>query len=396
MALILENARVFRGGVLKKANVKLSDGMIAAVGENIPVSADDVRFSCEEQILIPGFADVHVHLREPGFSEKETIAAGTAAAKRAGVSVCCPMPNLDPAPDTLAHLEAELALIRRDAQVRVVPVGCLTMGRAGKEPADLEAMAPYVCAFSDDGSGVADTAVMRECMKRIAAFDGLVTAHCEFKGYRGNASEWRMIKRDIKLVRETGCRYHVCHLSTRESLELVREAKAEGLPVTCETAPHYLLLCDDARREDTDGRFIMNPPLRSLEDQRAMVAGLADGSIDCIATDHAPHTPADKARGAMGIVGMETAFPVLFTDLVNRGFVSFARLIDAMSVRPRDIFRLGGGRIEPGQPAELALLDLNAGYAIDPGEFASKGRNTPFEGWPVKGRVTKLFGARGE
>ena len=209
MTLILENARILRDGLLRQTSVRIQDGRITDVGESVPVSAEDVLFSCGNQLLIPGFADVHVHLREPGFSEKETIATGTAAAKRAGVSVCCPMPNLNPAPDTLAHLEKELALIRRDAQVRVVPVGCLTMGRAGKEPADLEALAPHVCAFSDDGSGVADTAVMRECMKRIAAFDGLVAAHCEFKGYRGNESEWRMIKRDIKLVRETGCRYRV-------------------------------------------------------------------------------------------------------------------------------------------------------------------------------------------
>ncbi len=231
-------------------------------------------------------------------------------------------------------------------------------------------------------------------MKRIAAFDGLVAAHCEYKGYRGNESEWRMIRRDIRLVRETGCRYHVCHLSTKEGLELVREAKAEGLPVTCETAPHYLTLCADVLREDTDGRFRMNPPLRSVEDQRAMVKGLADGSIDCIATDHAPHTPADKAGGAMGVIGMETAFPVIFSELIGTGFVSLERAIDAMSVRPRDIFRLGGGRIEPGQPAELALLDLTTGYTIHAADFASKGRSTPYEGRQVWGRVTKLFGCR--
>ncbi len=391
MTRILQGVRTYRDGAWEQLNVAIRDGMIVGASSDFEVSASDVLFSCRENtVLIPGFADVHVHLREPGFSEKETIAAGTASARRAGVSVVCPMPNLKPAPDTLEHLEQELRLVRRDAECRVVPVGCLTMERAGHEPAALEELAPHVCAFSDDGSGVRDTGVMRECMQRIAAFDGLVAAHCEDPCREGNASEWRMIERDIALVQETGCRYHVCHLSTKESLELVREAKRSHLPVSCETAPHYLTLTESDRAGDTDGRFHMNPPLRSHEDREALIEGLSDGSIDCIATDHAPHTREDKLRGAMGIVGMETAFPVVYTRLVKTGLVSLERVIDAMSVRPRSLFRLGGGRIAAGEPAELALIDLQDCYTIHACDFATKGRSTPFEGWRVYGRVLPL------
>lgn len=395
MTWILRGARVFHEGAWEKTDVAVSDGMIVGTSKDFEVRATDVLFSCPENtVLIPGFADVHVHLREPGFSGKETIATGTASAVRAGVSVVCAMPNLDPAPDTPEHLERELALIRRDARCRVAPLGCLTMGRAGREPAALEALAPHVCAFSDDGSGVADDGVMRACMQRIAAFDGLVAAHCEDLRYEGNASEWRMIERDLGLVQETGCRYHVCHLSTREGLELIRGAKRSGLPVSCETAPHYLTLTAESRAEDADGRFHMNPPLRSAADRAALIEGLADGSVDCIATDHAPHTRADKARGAMGIVGMETAFPVVYTRLVRTGLVSLERVIDAMSVRPRALFRLGGGRVEAGCPAELALLELDETYTLRAEDFATRSRSTPFESWRVQGRVLRLFGAK--
>jgi len=330
-----------------------------------------------------------VHLREPGLSYKETVAAGTAAAARGGFSVVCAMPNVNPAPDSFENLARMQEILRRDACVRVIPVGCITKAREGRALADLEALAQHVCAFSDDGSGVADNGLMREAMRRIAAFDGLVAAHCEDTRYEGNASEWRQIERDLSLVEETKCRYHVCHLSTREGLALVREAKRAGLPVTCETAPHYLTLTAADRDADTDGRFHMNPPLRPAADCDAMVEGLADGAIDCLATDHAPHTLADKRAGAMGVIGLETAFPVVYTALVRRGLLTLPRLINAMSVAPRRIFHLGGGEIAVGEAADLTLLDLGDEYVIDPSTFASLGRNTPFAGWKVWGRTMR-------
>ena len=384
MGLTAKGARVFERGAFVKRDIVIEDGKIVAAADHLPVSTTDVLFSCENTIWLPGFADVHVHLREPGFSEKETIRTGTLAAKRAGYDAVCAMPNLAPPPDTPEHLAAELACIRRDAAVRVFPVGCLTMGRKGREPAALEALSGEVCAFSDDGSGVMDDGVMRECMERIRAFDGLVAAHCEDTRFESRAAEWKMIERDIKLVAETGCRYHVCHLSTRESLALVREAKKDGLPVSCETAPHYLVLDRSMREGDPDGRYHMNPPLREKDDCEALIEGLCDGSIDCIATDHAPHTAADKQKGAMGIVGMETAFPVLYTKLVREGRVPLERIADAMCVRPREIFRLPA-------PESLIGIELGTPYTLRASDFATMGRNTPFDGWTVWGRVLHDF-----
>ncbi|MEA4824056.1 MAG: dihydroorotase [Clostridiaceae bacterium] len=394
MALILQCARVYTRDAFTNKDIAIEDGKIVAMGKNIPVSTTDLLFSCENMILIPGFADVHVHLREPGFSEKETIRTGSKAAARGGYGVVCSMPNINPAPDTREHLSEQLRLIGRDAAIRVAPVGCLTMGRQGKMPAALEELAPDVCAFSDDGAGVMDDGVMRECMERIRAFDGLVAAHCEDTRYDGNASEWKMIERDLALAAETGCRYHVCHLSTREGLSLIRDAKKAGLRVSCETAPHYLVLDEGDREGDTDGRYHMNPPLRSRADREAMLAGVADGSIDCIATDHAPHTAADKQKGAMGIIGMETAFPVVYTKLVREGVLTLERVVDAMSVRGRELFRVGGGRIMPGEPAEVTCIDLGTPYTIHAEGFASKGRNTPFDGLRVYGRIVRNFAVK--
>ena len=360
--------------------------------------------------VVPGLVDVHVHLREPGFSYKETIATGTAAAAAGGYTLVCAMPNLNPAPDTAATLAVQRELIAREAVVKVVPYGCITRGqRGGGELADLAAMAPSVVGFSDDGRGVQDDETMRRAMVEAARLGKPIVAHCEVNellrggyihdgdycrahGHRGISSEsdWRQVERDLRLVAETGCRYHVCHVSTKESVELVRQAKAAGLAVSCETAPHYLLLCDEDLQEE--GRWKMNPPLRSRADRAALVEGIQDGTIEVIATDHAPHSAEEKSRGlersAMGIVGLECAFGVLYTGLVRTGVVTLERLVELMSVNPRRLFGFGGG-LRPGEAADFTVLDLDTPYAIDPERFRSKGRATPFAGRTVTGRAVR-------
>ena len=362
--------------------------------------------------VVPGLVDVHVHLREPGYGYKETIATGTAAAAAGGYTLVCPMPNLNPAPDSLETLDVERALIARDAVVRVIPYGCISRGRRGGGPtADLEAMAPYVAGFSDDGCGVQSEEDMRRAMIEAARLNKPIVAHCEVNellrggyihdgaycrahGHRGisSESEWRQVERDLRLVAETGCRYHVCHASTAESVELVRRAKAAGLAVSCETAPHYLLLSDEDLQEE--GRWKMNPPLRSRADREALVAGLLDGTIEVIATDHAPHSAEEKSRGlagsAMGIVGLECACGVLYTGLVRRGILPLERLIDLMSVAPRRLFGFGGG-LAAGEAADFTVLDLDTPYTIDPETFRSKGRSTPFAGRRVTGRAVRTY-----
>ena len=353
-----------------------------------------------EYTVLPGFCDVHVHLREPGFSYKETIASGTRAAARGGYTALCAMPNLDPVPDSAEHLEKELSLIERDAAVTVLPYGAISVGEQGRELADLEGMASRVVAFSDDGKGVQDAGLMREAMQRCRALGKLLAAHCEDNsllrggcihdgayaaahGYPGicSESEWRPVARDLELAAQTGCGYHVCHVSTKESLRLIRQAKRDGLDVSCETAPHYLLLDENDLQED--GRFKMNPPLRSREDREALLEGLTDGTIDCIATDHAPHSAEEKARGlrgsAFGIVGLETAFPLLYTELVRGGVLSLEALTDLLCTRPRARFGIPMGE-------DFSLWDLNAAYESDPAEFLSLGRATPFAGRKVFGR----------
>ena len=407
MRTLFERASIYCGGRFAEGDLLLEGDRIAAVGSALEAPGArriDARGLC----LLPGLVDVHVHLREPGAPQKETIATGTAAAARGGYTAVCAMPNLSPAPDTPEHLERELEIIRRDARVRVYPYATITRGRRGcGEPVDFEAMKEQVVGFSDDGCGVQDEALMREAMRRAAAADRPVAAHCEVDellrggyihdgawcrahGHRGicSESEWRQVERDIRLAAETGCRYHVCHVSTRRSVELVRRAKAAGLSVSCETAPHYLLLCDEDLRDE--GRFKMNPPLRSRDDRQALLEGIADGTIEVVATDHAPHTAAEKALGlagsAMGIVGLETAFPLLYTRLVLPGVVPFEKLVALMADNPRRLFRVEGG-IAPGASADLMLFDPAACYAVDPAEFLSKGRSTPFEGWKVRGRT---------
>ena len=405
--LLLKGGLVAASDGIRTRDILVRDGKVAALGPGLDAPEEATVVEMGGLLLTQSFADIHVHFREPGFTAKETIATGSAAAARGGYGVVCAMPNLDPVPDTPEHLAVEQAAIDRDAVIDVLPYCAITKGRKGLELVDIHALKDRCVAFSDDGSGVQDEAVMRRAMETAAREDVIIAAHCEDNallrggyihdgryaashGHRGicSESEWGQIARDLALAEETGCRYHVCHISTRESVTLIRAAKARGIRVTCETGPHYLTLCEDDLRED--GRFKMNPPLRSAADREALIEGLADGTIDAIATDHAPHTAEEKGRGlkgsAMGIVGLETAFPVLYTKLVQTGRIAPERLLDAMTTAPRRIFRIGGGLAE-GAPADLVAIDLEHPFTIDPRRFASKGKATPFEGWRVWGRV---------
>lgn len=354
----------------------------------------------KKYIIVPGLCDVHVHFREPGFSYKETIASGSAAAAHGGYTAVCTMPNLDPVPDSAEHLQVQLDAIKRGAAIKVLPYGAITVGEKGEKLADMEAMSDKVCAFSDDGKGVQNDEMMREAMTAAKRLGKIIAAHCEdnsllFGGYihdgeyakahghRGisSASEYKQIERDLRLVEETGCAYHVCHISTKESVELIRQAKAHGVNVTCETAPHYLVLCDEDMQED--GRFKMNPPLRSLEDKQALIEGIKDGTIDMIATDHAPHSAEEKGRGLekslMGVVGLETAFPVLYTELVMKNIITLDRLVELMSFKPKERFGIDTEN-------DFAVFDISEAYKIDPEDFLSMGHATPFAGREVFGR----------
>ena len=410
MRQLLRGATVYCRGRLQKSDVSLLDGRIERFSPDISPVGFDLVFPLAGQLLIPGLVDVHVHLREPGFCLKETIATGTRAAARGGYTYVCAMPNLNPPPDTYEHLWQELTAIGRDTCVRVKPYGCITMGQRGEgELVDFAALAPYVAGFSDDGRGVQDEATMRRAMEGVAAVGGVLAAHCEQNdllrggyihdgaycrahGHRGisSESEWRPIERDLRLARETGCKYHVCHVSCKESVDLIRRAKDAGVDVTCETAPHYLLLCDEDLRED--GRYKMNPPLRARADRDALVAALREGTIDMVATDHAPHTAEEKARGlagsAMGVVGLECAFAVLYTGLVETGRLSLERLLQAMTDAPRRRFALPPRDWSPGQQADLTAFDPHVDTAVNPDEFLSKGRATPFAGMPVHAQCT--------
>ena len=343
--------------------------------------------------ILPGLTDVHVHLREPGFLYKETMKTGTLSAAAGGFTDIFSMPNLDPCPDTVENLEIQLAAIERDACVRVYPYGAITMGERGQELSDMERLADHVIAFTDDGRGVASEEMMREAMKRAKALGKLIVAHCEDENFpkESSESEWKQLERDIRLIRETGCSYHVCHVSTRESIELVRKAKEEGLDITCETAPHYLTISND--QVEDDGRFKMNPPIKGPEDREVLLEAIADGTIDMIATDHAPHSRDEKSRGfadsAFGIVGMETAFPVMYTKLVETGIITADRLIQLMCDGPRKRFGLPGTSIASelsSAAPTFAIWDLDSRYRIDPEGFQSMGRSCPFEGWTVTGR----------
>ena len=348
--------------------------------------------------ILPGFTDVHVHLREPGFLYKETVKTGTMAAAAGGFTDIFSMPNLDPCPDSREHLDVQLDAIKKDAIVRVRPYGAITVGEQGKEMADLEAMADDVIAFSDDGRGVESDDMMEEAMTRAKKLGKMIVAHCEDERYPKDSAEteWKQLERDLKLVRKTGCSYHVCHISTKESVELVRKGKAEGLDISCETAPHYLTITRDEIQDH--GRFKMNPPIKSATDRDALIEALQDGTIDMIATDHAPHSIEEKSKGfagsAFGIVGLETAFPVFYTKLVETGCVSLEKTIELFYINPRKRFGLDVMTISEMLSSErpgFSIWDLDETYDIDPQQFLTKGRSTPFEGWTVKGRCIATY-----
>ena len=394
-----------RYGISKRQDVLVVGSKIERIADDIMPQEGDKVYDCEGLVVMSGFVDLHVHLREPGFSSKETIATGTAAAAHGGFTTVCSMPNLAPAPDTMEHLQQQLDIIERDAVVKVLPYATITCKRVGEDLVDFAALKPYVAGFSDDGTGVQSQEVMRQAMIEVAKNDSIIAAHCEVdellrggyihdgeyaakNGHRGicSESEWLQVERDIELAAETGCRYHVCHISTKETVELVRKAKARGLKVTCETGPHYLTMCDMEIKEE--GRFKMNPPIRSAADRDALVAGLQDGTIDVVATDHAPHTAEEKSRGlersAMGVVGLETSFAVIYTKLVRQGIISLEKAVDVMAEAPRKIFNLGGGLCE-GEAADITVFDLEKEFTVDPSTFLTKGRSTPFEGWHLQG-----------
>lgn len=389
-------------GVFKTADVTVSGGRISVSECGSSDCSSDKGAS--SLFVFPGFADVHVHLREPGFSYKETVKTGTASGARGGYVALCPMPNLSPAPDCLENLQAQLDIIKRDACIEVLPLGTITNGRKGEELSDMESMADNVAGFSDDGSGIQTDALMRQAMIKAKQLGKIIVAHCEDlsliekggcihkgefaakNGFVGisSESEWKQVERDLRLVEETGCAYHVCHVSTKETVELIRAAKAKGLDVTCETGPHYLTMTDMDIKDE--GRFKMNPPIRSHEDRAALLAGLIDGTVDMIATDHAPHSAKEKSKGlsgsAMGVVGLETAFAVLYTELVKTGKLSLERLIYAMSIAPARRFSLHTGY----ENGSMCVFDTACEYTVDPSEFLSMGRATPFEGNRVFGR----------
>ena len=416
MRYLLQNAQILSsGGVFRAADVLLSGGRIVSIGDRISCPADAVSIDLHKAVLFPGFVDVHVHLREPGFSYKETIRTGTLAAAHGGFAHVAAMPNLDPVPDCAAALAVQRAIIEKDALVHVHPYGAVSVGEKGERLADLDGLAPGVIAFSDDGRGVQSESLMREAMMQCRRLGKILAAHCEDNsllhggyihdgayarahGHRGicSESEWGPIARDLRLAEETGCAYHVCHVSTKESVALIRAAKRRGVDVTCETAPHYLTFTDEDLQED--GRFKMNPPLRAREDRDALIEGLLDGTIDMLVTDHAPHSREEKARGleksAMGVVGLETSFAASYTALVQTGILPLEKLVDLMHGAPMRRFGCGTELAE-GQPADLTAFDLTRTYTVDPETFLTMGRATPFAGRALTG-VCKLTMIGGE
>ena len=386
--MILNNAFVYRNGRMEQQNYELKVGGVGFLS--------DFNKLC----IFPAFCDVHVHFREPGFSYKETIRTGSLAAARGGYTDVCTMPNLNPVPDSAENIKEQIKIIERDAAVRVHPYAAITVGEKGEMLTDMKALSPYCIAFSDDGKGVQSEAMMRSAMLKAKVLGKIIAAHCEdnsllcggyihkgeyarLHGHKGicSASEWKPIERDLRLAKETGCKYHVCHISCKESVELIRKAKAEGVDVTCETAPHYLIFNDMDLKES--GNFKMNPPIRSEEDRQALIEGIRDGTIDMIATDHAPHGSEEKSRGLenslMGVVGLETAFPVMYTYLVKKGIITLERLIELMAINPRRRFGLQS-------TDDICVYNLQSEYIIDPCEFKSKGKSTPFDGMTVSGK----------
>ena len=405
MKYLLTGAKVYTDNKFTSCDVLVDGSVVVALGKGLQ-SDDAVVLDYNGCVIFPGFADVHVHFREPGFSYKETIETGSKASARGGYTTVCTMPNLNPVPDSVENLKLQQDIIDKDAVINVLPYGSITVGQMGEEISDLEGMAKGVIAFTDDGKGVQDEAMMREAMQRAKALGKMIVAHCEensllkggyihdgeyakANGHKGicSESEYLPIKRDIELSKETGCSYHVCHISAKESVAAIRKAKQEGVDITCETGPHYLVLDDSNLQED--GRFKMNPPLRAKDDRLALIEGIKDGTIDMIATDHAPHSLEEKSKGleksAMGIVGIETAFAVLYTNLVKTGVITLEKLTELLSVNPSKRFGFDI-EIKEGKSADLTVFNLDTEYVIDPEEFISMGRATPFKGEKVFGK----------
>ena len=405
--LILSGGSVFVNGRFTDCDIFIQDGVIVSISPKTDYShlKDAVVYDLHNCLILPGLVDVHVHLRVPGYFYKEDMHSGTLAAAHGGYTDICAMPNLNPVPDSVQHLDEELSLIKSDAMVRVHPYGAVTVGEMGERLSDMDGMNGNVVAFSDDGRGVQSDDMMKAAMIKAKSLDKIIAAHCEVNellhggyihdgeyaksnGHKGicSASEYEQIARDIELARQTGCKYHVCHISTKESVELIRKAKADGVDITCETGPHYLILCDNDLQED--GRFKMNPPLRSKEDRQALIEGIKDGTIDMIATDHAPHSAEEKSKGlqgsAFGIVGLETAFSLMYTHLVKTGIISLEKLAEIMHTNPSKRFNIGG-ELEVGNLADLCVFKLDEEYTVNSADFLSKGKATPFEGEKVYG-----------
>lgn len=401
---------IIKGGTIIGAgreDIAIAEGRIVERSSNIEPTANDRVIDATGLSIAPSFVDVHVHLREPGYGYKERIATGTMAAAHGGYTTVCSMPNLNPVPDTIANLKVQQDIIDSDAKIEVLPYAAITIGRKGEELVDIASLKDRVCAFSDDGSGVQRDGMMERAMTEAVKHDALIAAHCEVEellrggyihdgeyaaknGHKGicSESEWEQVKRDIEIAERTGCRYHVCHISTKETVELVRQAKARGVKVTCETGPHYLIYTDMDLEEDA--RWKMNPPLRSAEDRAALIEGIKDGTIDMIATDHAPHSIEEKSKGlkdsAMGIVGLETAFAAMNTHLVKQGVITLDRLVELMSINPRRVFRIAGG-LGIGDRADIVLLDTQKRWVVDSDKFYSMGKVSMFVGRTLEGEV---------
>lgn len=388
-------------------SILVSDGKVVAAGPEVGPVAGSELLDAGGNVAIPGLVDLHVHLREPGFEYKETIASGTRAAAAGGFTTVCAMPNINPVPDDMPSLQRQLDIIARDALVEVLPYASITRKRMGQELTDHAALAPYVAGFSDDGTGVDSEEMMLAAMKSIAATGRPLAEHCEVQqlvrggcihdgefahahGYPGicSESEWREVERNIRLAEQTGCPLHICHVSTRESCELIRQAKARGVNVTGETGAHYIAFCDADMQEE--GRFKMNPPLRTADDREALIRAIADGTLDCIASDHAPHSVEEKSKGlkqsAMGVTGLELSLPAMYTYGVLPGHISFERMIELMATTPRRIFGIQGG-MQPGMRADIAIVDFDTPFTVDPASFLSQGKATPFEGCELRGKV---------
>jgi len=410
MKYLIKSANVYIDNSFSSVDLFVDSGCIVSIGQDLAVS-DATVISAQGLTVFPGFTDVHVHLREPGFSYKETVASGTLAAAKGGYTNVCTMPNLKPCPDSVEHLSRQLEIIKRGAKVHVYPFGTITVGENGETLSDMDGMAKDVIGFSDDGRGVQNQNIMLAAMEKAKALGKIISAHCEdnsllfggyihdgeyakLHGHRGicSESEWGPIKRDIGLVKKSGCKYHVCHISTKESVQLIREAKAQGVDITCETGPHYLTMNDMMLKED--GRFKMNPPIRSEEDRLALIEGIKDGTIDVIATDHAPHSAEEKSKGleksAMGVVGLETAFAVCYTKLVKTGIITLEKLVELLNVNARTRFGIGT-EIKVGAPADLTLFNLNERFTVKKEDFVSLGKASPFEGEELFGRCKITF-----